>query len=129
MLCLKRTLDFKNYFHVNFLSRNYIALSQNKITNLNSNTIGVRNNETKTKIFEINPILCTQHQKSFSSFNETITNFWQGVSNSTPVAYFQDGLIKIHDFTGLPWWATIVISTFLFRTTIIFPLAVYQVYL
>ncbi|XP_016973151.1 cytochrome c oxidase assembly protein COX18, mitochondrial [Drosophila rhopaloa] len=55
-----------------------------------------------------------------------LVGFWQTLSNSTPVAYMQDVLIKIHDYSGLPWWASIVLSTFLFRSVVTLPLTIYQ---
>ncbi|KAH8257524.1 hypothetical protein KR038_011028 [Drosophila bunnanda] len=55
-----------------------------------------------------------------------MVGFWQTLSNSTPVAYMQDALIQIHDYSGLPWWASIVLSTFLFRSIVTLPLTVYQ---
>lgn len=78
-------------------------------------------------------ILQNQQNKTFLqckrqlSYNETIGNIWQSISNSTPVAYFQDGLVQFHDTSGLPWWATIIASTIILRTAITFPLAIYQV--
>lgn len=65
------------------------------------------------------------HYRQFS-YIESITNLWITVSNSTPVAYFQQGLISFHDLSGMPWWATVVVSTILLRTVITIPLAVYQ---
>lgn len=79
-------------------------------------------------------ILQKQRNKTFLqckrqlSYNETIGNIWQSISNSTPVAYFQDGLVQFHDTSGLPWWATIIASTIILRTAITFPLAIYQVF-
>ncbi|KAL5290854.1 COX18 family protein [Megaselia abdita] len=58
--------------------------------------------------------------------NETVVGFWKTLSHSTPVAYVQEGLLNIHDYSGLPWWATIVLSTFLFRTAVTLPLAIYS---
>ncbi|ALC44002.1 CG4942, partial [Drosophila busckii] len=55
-----------------------------------------------------------------------LVGFWQSLSNSTPVAYMQDALIQIHDYTGLPWWASIVMSTFMFRAVVTLPLTIYQ---
>ncbi|XP_011183632.1 cytochrome c oxidase assembly protein COX18, mitochondrial [Zeugodacus cucurbitae] len=54
------------------------------------------------------------------------TGFWLTLSQSTPVAYIQDALTTIHDYSGLPWWASIVATTILFRTLITLPLAIYQ---
>lgn len=55
-----------------------------------------------------------------------MVGFWQTLSNSTPVAYIQDALIQIHDYSGLPWWSAIVLSTFLFRSVVTLPLTIYQ---
>lgn len=55
-----------------------------------------------------------------------LANIWQSISNSTPVTYVQQSLVDIHDFTGLPWWSSIVISTILFRSVVTLPLTVYQ---
>ncbi|XP_039966794.1 cytochrome c oxidase assembly protein COX18, mitochondrial [Bactrocera tryoni] len=54
------------------------------------------------------------------------TGIWHTLSQSTPVAYIQDTLTTIHDYSGLTWWASIVVSTILFRTLITLPLAIYQ---
>ncbi|CAD7004432.1 mitochondrial inner membrane protein COX18 [Ceratitis capitata] len=54
------------------------------------------------------------------------SGIWLSLSQSTPVAYMQDALIALHDSSGLPWWASIVMSTVLFRTFITLPLAIYQ---
>lgn len=60
------------------------------------------------------------------SISSSITSLWITISNSTPVAYFQHGLFTLHDVTGLPWWATILLSTVLLRTCITVPLTIYQ---
>jgi len=49
------------------------------------------------------------------------------LSNSTPVAYAQQFIISFHEFTGTPWWATIMLSAVTLRLVITLPLTVYQV--
>lgn len=66
-----------------------------------------------------------QNYRQFS-YSQTITNLWLTISNSVPVAYFQQGLINVHDISGMPWWATVILSTIFLRTVITVPLAVYQ---
>lgn len=66
-------------------------------------------------------------QKRNFSYQSYIGDIWSALSNSTPVAYLQNGLIYLHDTTGLPWWATIILSTFILRSFITLPFAVYQV--
>lgn len=60
------------------------------------------------------------------SYTESIAGVWTALSQSAPVAGLQNGLIQLHDATGLPWWATLAVSTFALRTAITLPLAVYQ---
>lgn len=72
-----------------------------------------------------NGLLHRHHIRQFS-YTESIAGAWTALSKSAPVACLQDGLIQLHDATGLPWWATIVVSTFALRTLITLPLAVYQ---
>lgn len=71
-------------------------------------------------------LLWNQNNQRHFSISTTITNLWITISNSTPVAYFQQGLVNLHDITGLPWWATIVLSTILLRSCITVPLTIYQ---
>lgn len=47
------------------------------------------------------------------------------ISNSTCVHLCQQNLINFHDYTGLPWWATIIVTTIVLRTIITSPLTVY----
>lgn len=60
------------------------------------------------------------------SVDSTVTSLWTTMSQSTPVAYVQQGLVNIHDFTGLPWWASVILSTVLMRSLVTLPLAIYQ---
>lgn len=62
--------------------------------------------------------------KRHKSFTETIGQIYMDVSNSAAVGHFQSALISFHDFTGLPWWATIIVFTFGLRAAT-FPIAVY----
>lgn len=66
-----------------------------------------------------------QQNRQFS-YTTAITTLWQSISNSTPVHYFQQGLVQVHDITGLPWWATVIISTVFLRTVVTLPFAIYQ---
>ncbi|KAK9506433.1 hypothetical protein O3M35_008375 [Rhynocoris fuscipes] len=51
---------------------------------------------------------------------------YKWIAESTPVEYTQNFLISIHDFSGLPWWATIVGTTLALRCVITLPLSIYQ---
>lgn len=59
------------------------------------------------------------------SLQSTFAGIYSEISNSTCVHLCQQNLMNIHDFTGLPWWATIVVTTIALRSAITFPLAVY----
>ncbi|XP_055911631.1 cytochrome c oxidase assembly protein COX18, mitochondrial isoform X2 [Eupeodes corollae] len=74
----------------------------------------------------LQPLVLRLPQRNLATEQSFLTGFWQTISTSTPVSYMQQGLIEIHDFTGLPWWATIVLSTFVFRTIVTLPLTIYQ---
>lgn len=67
-----------------------------------------------------------QPQARNFSMDSTVTSLWTSISQSTPVAYVQQGLINIHDLTGLPWWASVILSTVLMRSLVTLPLAIYQ---
>ncbi|XP_044753625.1 cytochrome c oxidase assembly protein COX18, mitochondrial [Coccinella septempunctata] len=61
-----------------------------------------------------------------SNFFQYYSEIFRGLSESTPVLFIQKSLIDIHNYSGLPWWATIICSTVLLRATITLPLAIYQ---
>lgn len=60
-------------------------------------------------------------RRSFS-----IESAYASISNSLAVAHVQDGLVRLHDCSGMPWWATIIVSTVLLRTIVTLPLTIYQ---
>ncbi|XP_066250233.1 cytochrome c oxidase assembly protein COX18, mitochondrial [Euwallacea similis] len=76
------------------------------------------------------PFLMHKRDFSFKSSVESLvstqTGIFETLSKSTPVAYCQDFLVQVHDYTGLPWWASILVSTVLLRSAITLPVAVYQ---
>lgn len=66
-------------------------------------------------------------QSSFESFVQTYARIFQSLSESTVVQYAQNTIIMIHDFSGLPWWASIMLTTVLIRSLVTLPLSLYQV--
>ncbi|GAB6018669.1 hypothetical protein CHUAL_000345 [Chamberlinius hualienensis] len=50
----------------------------------------------------------------------------QSIAQSTPVMYVHDSLIYLHDWSHLPWWSVIVLTTVGVRFLITFPFTVYQ---
>lgn len=66
------------------------------------------------------------HLRNPPTRNFSLDGTFASISNSAAVAHVQHGLVQLHDITGLPWWATVVLSTVLMRTLITLPLTVYQ---
>ncbi|CAG0921588.1 unnamed protein product [Notodromas monacha] len=66
--------------------------------------------------------------KKFStdSWIQWQSGVFRSLSESTLVTECQSALIGLHQVTGLPWWATIVVSTLAIRMVATFPLKVYQ---
>ncbi|XP_010864809.1 cytochrome c oxidase assembly protein COX18, mitochondrial [Esox lucius] len=52
--------------------------------------------------------------------------WYEGVADSIPVHVTEQLLTWVNQATGLPWWATIVCTTFALRTAITLPLGAYQ---
>lgn len=115
-----RNLLLKNYGE-EILKRNYSCLTeqhrkrQHNVVGAALRSVRLSSTETATAAVSSAPI-----DIGF------LASFYQSVSSSTPVAYMQQGLVEIHDFSGLPWWASIIATTFLFRTIVTLPLAIYQ---
>uniref|UniRef100_A0A1B6CT92 Membrane insertase YidC/Oxa/ALB C-terminal domain-containing protein n=2 Tax=Clastoptera arizonana TaxID=38151 RepID=A0A1B6CT92_9HEMI len=66
---------------------------------------------------------------SFEPVFQFQQNVFQKLSESTIVDYSKHLLILIHDSTGLPWFASIILTTFIFRSLVTLPLALYQAYI
>lgn len=73
--------------------------------------------------------LKSKRHVSIDSIIQTQSGIFKAISESTPVSYAQDFFINVHSLTGLPWWASIVLTTVLLRTFITLPLAIYQQYI
>ncbi|KYN05481.1 PREDICTED: mitochondrial inner membrane protein COX18 [Cyphomyrmex costatus] len=54
---------------------------------------------------------------------------FKAISESAPIKISQDFLLLVHDYTGLPWWSVIVLSTIMMRTAVTLPLSLYQLYI
>jgi len=70
---------------------------------------------------------CLLNRSVTSVSSITFPSWFMALSNSTPVAYAQQFIISFHEFTGTPWWATIMLSAVTLRLVITLPLTVYQV--
>lgn len=113
----------KNFFNRRKFQESQILHKNEMISRLSSRTIASRLISSHITACHVpEPI---QQRRNYT--NETVAGFWKTLSHSTPVAYVQEGLLHIHDYSGLPWWATIVLSTVVFRTAVTLPLAIYSV--
>nr|AEE61386.1 unknown [Dendroctonus ponderosae] len=65
-------------------------------------------------------------QASVQSIAATQAGIFKTISESAPVECCQKYLLYVHEVSGLPWWASLVISTVAVRSVVTLPLAVYQ---
>ncbi|XP_055620006.1 cytochrome c oxidase assembly protein COX18, mitochondrial [Toxorhynchites rutilus septentrionalis] len=77
-------------------------------------------------VLNIRAKLIIRNESRCLSSDTFASGVWTTISQSTPVAYVQQGLINIHDISGLPWWASIILSTVVLRSAVTLPLAIYQ---
>ena len=56
----------------------------------------------------------------------TVEGLYLKVISLPPVHYIEDSLAYIHDTTGLPWWASLIVSTGLFRLVLTLPAHITQ---
>lgn len=68
-------------------------------------------------------------QSSVESLVKTQTGLFKWLSECTLVEYSQKLLLSVHDYSGLPWWASIICTTCLLRTIVTLPLTIYQYYI
>lgn len=68
-------------------------------------------------------------QTTVESIIKTQSGIFKSLSESVPVSYAQDFLLNVHSSTGLPWWASIILSTIVLRSCVTVPLAIYQNYI
>lgn len=57
------------------------------------------------------------------------SGIFKTISESPPIKIAQDTLVWIHDYTSLPWWLVIILTTITMRTIVTLPLSLYQVYI
>jgi len=62
------------------------------------------------------------HVRPLSTFDSIVLK----VASSPAVHFIEDSLASIHDSVGLPWWATIMLSTAAARTLIVLPAHITQ---
>lgn len=82
-----------------------------------------------TSLYNKNNTLCLHSpNRSVSSISTvTLPSWFVTLSNSPPVAYAQQFVISVHDVTGTPWWASILLTAVTLRLVVTLPLTAYQV--
>lgn len=73
----------------------------------------------------LSPYLLNRSVSSMSTV--TLPSWFVTLSNSEPVAYAQQFVVSCHEFTGMSWWASIMISAVTLRFIVTLPLTAYQV--
>ncbi|KAL1139367.1 hypothetical protein AAG570_006351 [Ranatra chinensis] len=116
---------------------NCVANSNNYEQNLF--TVGRYNNQTlpwfdikKNTILNINRCNLNGYRYISTEGASNYTDAWpvfNYISQSSPVAITKELIINVHDISGLPWWATIMLITFSLRTFLTLPLTIYQTYI
>lgn len=109
-----------------FSSNAYRITSAYKISLKASYSINASHQNLANPLFHSNSVpkshlILPTRQKSFTAIAADI---YANISHSSAVATLQNVLISYHDFTGLPWWATIITYTICLRL-ITFPFVVY----
>ena len=75
----------------------------------------------------LNPTLCHNSTPNHRNFSSDSLSYYVS-SDFPPIHHIQECLNVIHVSTGLPWWATIALSTLTLRTAL-FPISVYSMYI
>lgn len=90
-----------------------------------------KGNGLSERIFVNNPITVNsvRHYSKLPPeiLHETVkynSGIFQAISESAPVEWATEIFRLMHDHTGLPWWATIIITTLITRTFVNLPLTV-----
>lgn len=91
------------------------------INNLNINEKRTYEFNTQKRNFSL--------QSTIESLVKTQSGIFKSISESVPVSYVQEFVLSIHSYTGLPWWASIILTTVVLRTFVTVPLALYQNYI
>ncbi|XP_043228720.1 cytochrome c oxidase assembly protein COX18, mitochondrial-like [Amphibalanus amphitrite] len=66
---------------------------------------------------------------SVSARRDGVAEVLQSVASSRPVLAVQEGIVSLHDVSGLPWWATVLVTTVAARGLVTLPLGLYQSYI
>lgn len=118
------------------VKNSYCLVSVNSYFHNNCDSGGVRNNE-RIENFIGGQILSTRRSRRdgnlTSKLNVRKSSTINAVNqNSALLDYLPTGelrelIIWVHSTTCLPWWASLVLYTFIFRISVQLPISIYQV--
>ncbi|KAK6187673.1 hypothetical protein SNE40_005649 [Patella caerulea] len=103
--------------HNHIQHRNLTILSQKYLP-----TFSTDNNRCVNNVYFCHRKSLSNGQKRHLSI-ETYNKYF--TSDVPPIGFAEKTLNTFHDFTGLPWWGSIVLTAFTLRTFITFPLSIY----
>lgn len=108
-------------------SAHHLSGSQFQFTSTSLLLITRGRNHVNQRI-SVNQSQCSflQSVRCASSFRDKMISISESIGTSFPVSKCTDALIWVHDTTGLPWWFSIMVSTFIFRSLIVFPFMCYD---
>lgn len=96
------------YVKYSYDTNRHYHIQPTKLLIRNGNQFGKRNISTE----------------QLSSMQSSIFTY---LSECSGTYYLKQLVVSVHDTTGLPWWATIIVTTIILRGLITLPLAAYQV--
>lgn len=113
-----------NFLRISSRTSNHVITAKQITISSASYSINSVQRNQSLNILVGNPLPVSFVSRRNNSIAATVSGFYADISNSSTVAFFQNALFAFHDFSGLPWWATIVISTMGLRLCM-FPAAVH----
>lgn len=72
-------------------------------------------------------IRCMSNTPNVSEQNHPLGNFFLNLTQSYPVFKIEESLITVHNYTGLSWPCTVILTTVAIRTAILLPAYIHQV--
>lgn len=99
---------------------------QNGMISSSYSTLSSSSIATQTTSSFLHP-KCGDHPRQSVRHSSTEpTTLYEGLLNSQPVHFAESIFQNVQSLMGLPWWATIVATTFTLRLTLTLPLAVFS---
>ncbi|KAF7987164.1 hypothetical protein HCN44_011498 [Aphidius gifuensis] len=142
-----KSLDFYLISNAKGISRTYQTTircclhSLNRLHDYKQQSFQLRNNKSAIRVSGVlKKITLLNHKnyghlqlsRNFSDFPTQqapivkVDGFLKVLVDSAPVEFCQNSFIWLHSYSGLPWWATIMVTTFALRSLITLPCALYQ---